>query len=370
MKKRTLIIVTLFFLSFSISMTLPVISEEIKFVTYNVWFGIDGHGTLKMGEYEYPSTRAKRYELLISGLKGLDPDIICLQETNKLPAYAKRVGRDIGYDVVWKIVNSGIKILGHGIPVNFTEGDTILARKEYDLEYIGAKRLSGSGIQSDLFCFHMSEVRYVSVGLVEISGRPLLVFNAHTHSSIILNDRWIAEVDEMYERGEITADEKDEMLLEMEESHNRTESDVLGVISFVQEITEKNDYPYVIMGDFNTTPESPAIQELISELGLLDPYAIMNPGDPCYTWNVDVNTNTAFDDYDYWADGRTPKAPIDRLWTKFGREENLRLDFIFLSHHFSPEMITEARIIFDEPVDGLFISDHFGVEVVVDRIPE
>ena len=50
---------------------------------------------------------------------------------------------EIGYDAVWKTTNSGIKLLGRGIPANFTAGNAILAPKGNRLKFIGAARLSG-----------------------------------------------------------------------------------------------------------------------------------------------------------------------------------------------------------------------------------
>jgi len=46
-----------------------------------------------------------------------------------------------------------------------------------------------------------------------------------------------------------------------------------------------------------------------------------------------------------------------------------RIDFIFLAYQFEPNMIKEADLLFTEPTDGLFASDHFGLRVVLDRLP-
>jgi hypothetical protein len=43
--------------------------------------------------------------------------------------------------------------------------------------------------------------------------------------------------------------------------------------------------------------------------------------------------------------------------------------FIFLSYQFEPNMVKEADLIFTAPTDGLFASDHFGIQVVLNRLP-
>ncbi len=369
MKKRVSTIFIILALAI-FTFTAIATADDVKIVNYNIWFGLDGNGTLKMGEYEDKATRAKRFNLLVQGLIKLDPDVIGIQEANELPRFAKKLARHIGYNAVWKVANSGLKLFGFGLPSNFLEGDAILAKKSNHLKYLGARRLSGKGIQRDYLSVHMKEVRNVVAAKVVIDGRPLIVFNAHTHFSLIMDETWTKKLDDLVISGDLTKAEKEAILKEMKVSHERTESDVLNLMAFVREVTKKHNYPYVIMGDFNTTKASPAVQKMIADLGLLDPYEIMNPGADGFTWDSNKNPNTAFDGAQTWADGKTLKDPLSRLEADFDMEVPRRIDFIFLSKHFKPGMIKSSRLIFNEPIDGVFVSDHFGVEVVVDGIPE
>jgi endonuclease/exonuclease/phosphatase family metal-dependent hydrolase len=267
--KKTISIIFALLIIFAVSGVAP--ADEVRLVDYNVWFGLDGNGTFKIGEYENKATRNKRFDFLVSELKKMSPDVIGIQEANELPRYARRLSRHIGYDSVWKVGNSGLKLFGFGIPVNFIEGDAVLAKRDHCLKYLGAKRLSGGGIQRDHLSVHTKEVRNVMAAKVMIDGRPLIVFNTHTHFSLIMDETWRKKLDDMVAEGKITGEEKEAILAEMKESHERTESDVLNLTAFVKEITKKYDYPYIIMGDFNTTKASPAIQKMIADLGLLDP---------------------------------------------------------------------------------------------------
>ncbi|RPI91906.1 MAG: hypothetical protein EHM32_09905, partial [Spirochaetales bacterium] len=336
---------------------------------YNVWHGIDGKGTLKMGEYEPAAVREKRYTLLVAGLKEMNPDIVGIQEANRVRSYARKLARDIDREAVWKVGNSGIKLFGLGLPVNFSEGLAVLAKKEYKNELLSSKRLSGGGIQREYFSSHLSEVRYAIAARVYIENKPLIVFNVHTHFGLIPDETTRGKIDDMIARAEISYESKAALLKEIDEGHQWTESDILALLAFVKQTVKKHDHPYIIMGDFNTTLKSEALRKLIAELGLIDPWAIKNPGQKGYTWDPTVNPNTKHDGSPYMADGKTPKSGIDALEAEFDRTSPRRIDFIFLSKHFGTESVKSARLIFNEPVDGAFVSDHIGVEVVLHGMP-
>ena len=74
------------------SLNLP---REIRILTINVWSGLTYKGFFKMGEYQ--DNPEKRYELLVSEIRKLTPDIIAIQEANPLPRYAKRLAADLDY---------------------------------------------------------------------------------------------------------------------------------------------------------------------------------------------------------------------------------------------------------------------------------
>lgn len=350
-------------------MAKKMLPNPINLVTINVWFGMDGRGVYKIGDYENQARKNARFTALISSLKEINPDVVAIQEANQLPGYARKIARTLDYDAVWKVQNSGVKIMGFGIPVNFTAGNVILAKKDHFLKYLSSHRLSGRGIQFNCFSVHFKEMRNAMAAMVEIDGHPILFFNTQTHFSLILQEKWERTVDSMFDRRQITAHEKKAIKKHMRASHNRTEQDIFKMLEFIKQITQKYDYPYVVMGDFNTTLKSEAMASMVSELGLLDPFRIKNPDVNGYTWDPQRNTNTAFDSSYFWADGKTPRNPLKRLTAEFDANTPRRIDFIFLSKHFSADMIQQANLIFDAPVDNLFISDHFGIQVVLKELP-
>jgi endonuclease/exonuclease/phosphatase family metal-dependent hydrolase len=343
--------------------------ETVKFVSINVWFGMDGRGVYKIGDYENQPRKEARFNALIHGLKKLDPDVVAIQEANKLPGYARRIARELDFDAVWKIQNSGIKIAGLGIPLNFSAGNIILAKKHHDLRYLGSYRLSGTGIQSNFFSIHFSEMRNAMVSRVDIGGHPILVFNTQTHFSLILEKKWEAAVKHMCNRGEISIREMKSIKTQMHHRHNRTEQDILKMLGFIRRTIRKYDYPYVVMGDFNTTHKSEALSTMVDELKLSDPFRIKNPRAEGYTWDPRRNTNTKFDGSQFWADGKTPRGHLARLTAEFDAGTPRRIDFIFLSPHFDPQTIQQSNLVFTEPIDHLYVSDHFGIQVVLKELP-
>ncbi len=342
--------------------------QTVRVVNYNVWHGIDGVGTFKMGEYETPQVRRARNELLVMGLQELNPHILGIQEANKVGPFSRSLARALGHKAVWKVGNSGVKLFGLGIPVNFTEGLAVLAQRDQEIRYLGGQRLSGGGVQSRFFSAHLSEVRNVMAALVTIHGNPVIVFNTHTHFSLIMSPQTEQTLDRFIAEGKIDPSQRQEILNTLEQRNERTESDIRQVAAFIRRITEKHSYPFIVMGDFNTTLESRALSELVQEFGLLDPYALMNPGSPGYTWDPQENPNTFFDGAPHFAEG-TPKEGVDLLIADFDISTPRRIDFIFLSSHFTPDMVISADLVFHEPVNGIFVSDHFGIMVELSEIP-
>jgi endonuclease/exonuclease/phosphatase family metal-dependent hydrolase len=344
-------------------------TREIILVNMNVWFGMDARGYLRFGELESDAKRKARFKLLTDGLKNIRPDVIAIQEANMLPGYAKKLAREIGYDAVWKTTNSGIKVLGWGIPKNFAAGNAILAPRGCGLRLIGAERISGRGLQSKYFSFHIKELRDVIAALAIIRGQPIIVFNTQTHFSVICAPKWQKALNHWIDSYQMEAAAKENLLQKLHKGQNRREEEISRIIAFVKRITKIYDYPFMIIGDFNTTADTTEIINLIAELDLRDTYRIKNPDKKGYTWDPAINTNTEFDASLFWADGITPKDPLNMLEAQFDGNIARRIDFVFLSYQFEPNMIKEVRLIFNTPTDGLFASDHFGIQVVLNRLP-
>jgi hypothetical protein len=259
--------------------------------------------------------------------------------------------------------------MGGGIPTNFTAGSAVLAPKGRRLKYLGARRISGYGIQSKYFSFHFKELRDVMAVLVFVRDQPIIIFNTQTHFSVVWNQRWEIPLNSLIDSYQLKPKKKENLLKKIQKGQDRRRQEISRLIAFVKRITTVYKYPYVIMGDFNTTADTREIIDLVGELNLLDAYGVRNPQKKGYTWDPGKNTNTRYDASLFWVGGVTPKDPFNRLKAEFDGNMARRIDFIFLSYQFEPDMIKKARLIFTEPTDGLFASDHFGIQVVLNRLP-
>lgn len=117
--------------------------------------------------------------------------------------------------------------------------------------------------------------------------------------------------------------------------------------------------PTIIAGDFNATPEAASIRYLKGLQSIAgrsvhyhDAWSVAGEG-PGYTWNVD-NPN-----------GRSEMDAIIRQ-----PNHRRRIDYVFVgswyAHPKAHCYIESAKLEFDRPIDGIWVSDHYGVSVNLD----
>lgn len=131
-----------------------------------------------------------------------------------------------------------------------------------------------------------------------------------------------------------------------EDGHVR-EAQVREIVARVESLTSAGGLPAIVVGDFNAEPDSDEIRFLrgLTSLGggtrvyYQDAFAIAGDGSPGFTY---ARRN------DFAAPLREPDRRIDYVFVR-GRDARFRCEPL------------EARVCFDEPHDGTFPSDHFGV---------
>jgi endonuclease/exonuclease/phosphatase family metal-dependent hydrolase len=117
--------------------------------------------------------------------------------------------------------------------------------------------------------------------------------------------------------------------------------------------------PTIMAGDFNATPDAASIRYLTGRQSLAgrsvhyhDAWEVAGTG-PGHTWTVDNPAG---------------KAEIDQIIRQ--SEHRRRLDYAFVgSWHAHPDAhcrIEHASLAFDQPIDGTWVSDHYGVVVDLD----
>jgi len=320
--------------------------REIRILTINVWSGLTYKGFFKMGRY--PDDLQGRYELLVSEIRKLAPDIIAIQEANLLPHYAERLATDLDYQVIYRVALGGIRFGSLGIPTNMREGQAILVKKPWTIEDLDKKRLGGQGIATNWFCLHFGEITQSLLGRAIIHGKPLYIYNVHLHEGPFKG----TVLDAMFKRlaQEMTKEKVDEARKATEKDIKRRKDEIANLIKFVEE-TLPPGMPAIILGDFNTTIESGELEPLLAGGKWVDSFRFKNPHEEGVTWDPLHNPN-------YRLTGAT-KTPYDTLHAYHGSHP-YRFDFIMLNRNFPRDHILESRVVLT-PVDGVSPSDHYGV---------
>lgn len=314
-------------------------AQPLTMVTINVWSGLDYIGYLKMGEYETREHREARYEALIAGLKQIDPDILGLNEANKVPHYAERIARDLGMDQIHHLGLGGVRAGPVGLPVNLREGDVILAKPALSLMEEGRLQLSGGPV-GRFFTFHTTDATQVVAGSVQVGGQTVYVFVTHWHASPFLTPEnltlWRADS----VAGKLTPERYAENKLEAEAGQRWREGESVKMLNYIDQIA--GDAPVILMGDFNAMRGMPEIERYI-RAGFVDVYGELNDS-PGYTWDDVLNSNII----QYQLPENDATRPRRRH----------RIDFIFVRGDWE---LIESKVALNQPVDGVMPSDHFGV---------
>jgi endonuclease/exonuclease/phosphatase family metal-dependent hydrolase len=324
--------------------------EEIRILTINVWSGLTYRGFFKMGEYEhYPE---KRYELLLSEIRRLAPDVVTIQEANPLPRYAKRLAKDLDYEFIYHVALGGIRFGAFGIPTNMREGQAILVKKLWTIKELGRKRLSGGGIVTNWFSFHFHEITQTLLGRVVINGKPLYIYNVHLHEGPfkgpVLENVLIRLSQEM------TKEKVEKAKKAAEKDIERRRVEINNLTKFVEE-TLPPRMPAIMLGDFNTTVESGELEPLLSGGKWVDNFRFKNPKEEGVTWDPQYNPN--------YRSAETIKDPCSTLHAYHG-SHSYRIDFIFVNSDIPRDHILESRVVLTT-VDGFSPSDHYGVLTIL-----
>jgi endonuclease/exonuclease/phosphatase family metal-dependent hydrolase len=303
-------------------------NKTLKVLTVNVWSGLDYRGTFSFGEYENDETREKRFDILLAQIKQHNPDIIFTQESNPVAAFASKLAEELDFDEIHQVSNAGIKFGPLGIPSNFKEGLVILSRKNLQLEEYKVQKVAGSlGIYGDLLTIHFDESRFFLVGKIKVNDTPIYLINAHLGSEPPYDSVGV----------------------------QKRKNEVETILSY---ITELNEHPVILAGDFNAAPESEEMKIITEGEILFDTFS-KNVSAKKFTWNASKNTNIIFSANHF--DARKEKLNDEEIRSADYDTVSRRIDYIFLNRKFLAEDVVNTAIILDSIINGVYASDHFGV---------
>jgi endonuclease/exonuclease/phosphatase family metal-dependent hydrolase len=318
-----------------------LVAETLTVVTINVWSGLDYRGYLKMGQYEQKAVRKQRTGVLVEQLKALAPDLVALNEANRLPRYARRVARDLGLDRVWHVGLGGLRAGPVGLPVNLREGDVILARPQLQLHPAGRRQLSGGPV-GNFFTAHLADATQVVAASIRAGGRTVYVFCTHWHASPFPTEAYRAELERRKADGRLDAKGYDKLLAEAVDGEKWRRGEAEKTLAFVQRVAAEE--PAILLGDFNALPGSEEIA-LLRQAGFVDAFAAAGSG-PGVTWDASHNPNIRLQQETYPEE--IPEDPADK-----------RIDYIFVRG--AQLGVVRAEVVLNRPVNGLYASDHYGL---------
>jgi endonuclease/exonuclease/phosphatase family metal-dependent hydrolase len=340
----------------------PAAAEgAVDVLTLNAWHGLRPSVALRL-DGEPTARRDARRAIQIDALAEIAPDVVFLQELNPVAALARFYAVALGYDEVHKVDSCGIRIGRCGVPSNVRSGLAILARPALGLERLGAQRLSGSGMCSDLAGLQLSESRYALFARITLAGSRLLLVNVHLHNvpgDPIRSDPRLAE---LVRAGELEVEDAARVVARIERRARRQEREVEALIAAIEKRARGSDYSgIVVAGDLNAEPGSPTLEALAR-------HGFRPALEPIPTPSYDPRVNSENATLAVPQRGPYPTFGSPALARLFADEQNRprRIDHVLVRGDLD---LRDTERALDRPRDGLFPSDHFGIRarIVVAR---
>ncbi|MBW6514240.1 MAG: endonuclease/exonuclease/phosphatase family protein [Candidatus Syntrophosphaera sp.] len=333
---------------------------SLKAVTFNIWSGSDYIGFASFGEWESPAIREQRYQILLSELRGIDPQVIFLQEVNPVDKYSRRLARDLNMDQIHQVCVGGIKIFGLGIPKGFKEGNAILAKKGLKLEKIEDWKLAGSpGVFSDNFSFHVDDPVSALAGRIVWENKPLNLVCVHLSAYPDLTPALQDSLQALCGREGWSASDCGKVRDKWEKGVKQRAKEAKLLLKKIARL--EPDVPLILAGDFNSQPASGVLEHILAKGKFIDSAAEV----PEYaTWDALRNSNTFHSQFGHDARGN-PNSHWKKF-TAFDSAQLRRLDYILLDKAFQPGDVLNNRPVLNQPVNGLYPSDHYGVLAELD----
>jgi endonuclease/exonuclease/phosphatase family metal-dependent hydrolase len=335
-------------------------------MTLNVWHGLRSGESRKKFPGEDPDRAEKRFEWQIEEIKRLDPDVLLFQEVNPNQPQSHRYAQALGYDEIHKVTSCGLHLGGvYKIPKNVNDGLAILAKPALRLRRAGTKRLSGNAMCSATWGFQTKESRYALFGEVTVAGQKVLLATTHLASPSFTPDDFDDRLEKMVESGELTAEQRDEILTARDKKLDRN---TLEAQRLLEEIDKRRtrlagtgaQAPVIFGGDFNAEADRPGIAK-IGQAGFTEAAS----GPAFLTWNPVVNEeNYTTGTRRHYSLPTFDNPEIEAMLDQ--RHDTPRqIDHLFVSTGIE---VSSAEMVMTEAKDGIYPSDHFGILATL-RLP-
>ena len=329
----------------------------LKGMTFNVWHGLRSGESRKKFPGEELERADARFDWQIEEIKRLDPDVLLFQEVNKNQPQARRYAEALGYDEIHKVTSCGLHLGAlYKIPKNVNEGIAILAKPQFGLKRVGKKRLSGNAMCSATWGFQTKESRYALFGSISVEGQAVLLVTTHLASPAFTPADFDEQLDKLVENGELTAEQRAEIIAERDRKLNRNTMEVeklLKEIEWHRNRLAGSGTAAILGGDFNAESDKPGLGK-VKTSGFTE----VASGPEFHTWNPVVNhENYAIGTKRHYSLPTFGNATVEAMLDQ--RNDTPRqIDHLFISEGLEK---TSAEMVMTEPKDGIYPSDHFAI---------
>lgn len=331
--------------------------RPLRIVNLNTWVGSLMRGLTSLVSIEPEGHKHKRYQALLAELRACDPDVITLQECLPLPRFVTDLAQDLGYDCIWRVSNSGVRVLKVGVPkgVGHGEGVAILARRGLGLTGLGTLRLSGRGLVTNWGAFQLGPVRYALAGRVVFGGAPIVVACAHVRYGFPNQRAFDVAWEHLAVDGVVDTPVPPASILKMTRKNRALRDLELDRLqAWLKGLQARERAPLVLGADLNLDPDTPEVRRFTHQLRFANALPAIDPA--ARTWDPGGNPNVAYGTMHHWPDGALKPLTL-RLMAYLDSVPQCP-DHVLLSEDLE---LVDAGVACREPHDGVRASDHYGV---------
>lgn len=303
------------------------LTHRIQLLCLNLWHGLDHTRPLLMLPAENPVRAWLRKAAQIQTLKqefARYPaesclQLLSLQEINPITRRAPQIARELGLKTHWSAVNTGVRLGRISYPPFLEEGLGNFFSAHCERPQTEKLFVSGQGYDRTLpggipLSAQLKERRGALMSRFFWRDMPIALVNLHLHAG------------------------------PPELASLRRGEEIEKLIAWI-DLKAGEDELVFIAGDFNSRPHDPELKQL-ADAG----FERLSPSEDLHTWdpahNAVCRASTELDRDNRWKEWDFEPKSIDHI---FVRRKNKK-----------PRWQVDCRLFATEPVDGHFISDHFG----------
>ncbi len=333
---------------------------RLRILDLNAWHGLYARSWVRVEKLETEEVREGRFRSMVEGIRALEPDVIALQECWPQPAFSGRLAELLGFEHVGQVSNAGFRIFGTGYPlgVETGEGSAILARPGLGLRSLGRTALSGFGFTGHRLSLQVTDKRMALACQLEVEGQRLVVATFHVRYDFSTFEGFEGAWASLRERGLVSGEPPAHLVRSTRANMLRRDAELETLASWIEELAAAA--PVVLVGDLNIDGDAPQVLAFAERLGLVS--ALDWAGEKRPTWDPANNPNIGPSAAFVHPDGK-PKS-VANLVAAWHDQLAQTPDHAFVPRAWEGRLV-EARIVLDQPFEGVLASDHYGVLVTL-----